>query len=360
MNCLNGSDRQTPARAGSSSSSSCALQSANTNLMCGSKSMKTVKNDPGYSLLQLLITVAVIAITVTFALIGITKARASMRLSNSARQFAAYAERARADAVRRHGVTILQQVNETTYSVTMDFDGSGTVTTQEFTTQSGVSINFPRTVTFDWRGRTPVETSIGFTNESGSSNVAITGSGDVTVGAEIFHDGSIPPITLNGSGGSVVPDPTPTPGSSPAPSPSASPTVTPTPDPSASPTPYPSPTATPTSSPTPAPTPTPTATPTPAPTATPTPAPCTMSVSPTAKTISQNSSGTISVYVSNASGSTTINATSSNSGQIQVSPSSALVTGSNPATFTITVKKESGSVSFSSSCGSQIVNITVP
>ena len=360
MNCLIGSDRQTPARAGSSCSSSGAPQSANRNSMCGSKSVKTGKNDRGYSLLQLLITVAVIAIAVTFALMGITKARASLRLSNSARQFAVYAERARADAVRRHGVTILQQVDGSTYSVTMDFDGTGTVATQNFTTESGVSVNFPRTVTFDWRGRTPVETSIGFSNESGSSNVAITGSGDVTVGAEIFHDGSIPPITLNGSGGSVVPDATPYPGSSPTPSPSA--TSTPTPNPSASPTPTPDPAATPTPTPAPTPTPTPapTPTPTPAPTATPTPAPCTMNVSPTAKTIAQNSSGTISVSVSNGSGSTTISASSSNSGQIQISPSSATVTGSNPATFTVTVKKTSGSVSFSSSCGSQTVNITVP
>src|SRR6185295_17065078 len=148
---------------------------------------------------QLLITVDVIAIVSAFAFMGITSARANIRLSNSVRQFAGYSERARADALKRHDTTSLQQVNATSYSITMDFNGSGTVSTQTFTTEDGVAVNFPRTIVFDWRGRTPIETSVGFSNESGSSNVDITGSGDVTIDAQIFHDGSIPPVTLNGS-----------------------------------------------------------------------------------------------------------------------------------------------------------------
>jgi hypothetical protein len=73
----------------------------------------------------------------------------------------------------------------------------------------------------------------------------------------------------------------------------------------------------------------------------------------------QNGSGTISVVVSNSSGSTTITATSSNSGQIQVSPSSKTVNGETPAVFTVTVKKQSGSVTLNSSCGSRTVTVTV-
>src|SRR5215831_5511146 len=145
----------------------------------GSQPMNRRTVESGFTTLQLLITVAIIAIVVAFALMGITSARASIRLSNSARQFAGYVEQARADAVRRHHTTTIQQVRATSYSITMDFDGSGTASTQTFSTESGVSINFPRTVVFDWRGRTPVETSVGFNNESGSSNVDITGSGDI-------------------------------------------------------------------------------------------------------------------------------------------------------------------------------------
>jgi hypothetical protein len=76
-------------------------------------------------------------------------------------------------------------------------------------------------------------------------------------------------------------------------------------------------------------------------------------------TIISNGSGTINVHLNNFSGSGTISANSSNSGQIQVSPASQTVNGTAFATFNITVKKQNGSVTFSSSCGSQLVNITV-
>src|SRR5262245_47313255 len=167
-------------------------------------------NETGYSMLQMLITLTVGVIVAAFAFLGIVSARASLRLSGSAREFAVLVERARTDAVKRHDTTTIAQVDASNYSVTMDFTGNGTVTTQTFSVKSGVSVNFPRTIVFDWRGRIPVETSIGFTNESGSSNVDITGSGDITIDAQIFHDGSIPPTTLSGPGGSVIPDPTPT------------------------------------------------------------------------------------------------------------------------------------------------------
>ncbi|HKU73617.1 MAG TPA: hypothetical protein VJR02_06845, partial [Pyrinomonadaceae bacterium] len=61
-----------------------------------------------------------------------------------------------------------------------------------------------------------------------------------------------------------------------------------------------------------------------------------------------------------SSGSTTVTATPSNSGQIQVSPTSKVLSGVDAASFTVTVKKQSGSVTFSSSCGSHTVDITVP
>jgi hypothetical protein len=76
-------------------------------------------------------------------------------------------------------------------------------------------------------------------------------------------------------------------------------------------------------------------------------------------TIISNGSGSVTVHLNNFSGSGTISATSSNSGQIQVSPASQTVNGSTSATFNITVKKLNGGVTFSSSCGSQVVNITV-
>lgn len=325
----------------------------------------------GITSLQLIITITIGLIVCAFAVVGITSARAQIRRTNSARQFAALVERARADSVRRHAASgqeaSIQQINESTYAVTMDFDGTGALTTQDFSTESGVRINIPGgSFRFDWRGRVANEVNVGFSNRivgiDYSNNVNISGSGDVTMDLEIFADGSIPTPALSGVGGNPIADPTPTPGASPDPSPEVSPSPSESPTPSDSPTPSQTPTPTPTPVPTPTPTPLPTPTPTPLPSPTPTPtvAPCSLSASPTSVTISQNGSGNISVHLNNFSGSGTISASSSNSGQIQVSPGSAMVSGSSSASFTVSVKKQNGSITFSSTCGSQTVPVTVP
>jgi hypothetical protein len=253
-----------------------------------------------------------------------------------------------------------------TYSVTMDFGGGGNVTTQTFPLETNVTfITSLQTITFDWRGRIPSEISVGFSNESGTANVNITGSGDVTIDSEIFHDTSVPHVTYNTNvNGDVIADPTPTPAGSPSviPTPNPSPTASPTPTatPTATPTPTPKHDHSPTPTPTATPTPTPNSSPTPTPSPSPTPTPCSLIVTPSSLTVVQNGSDTILVTTSNASGSTTVTATPSNSGQIQVSPTSKVVNGVDVATFTVTVKKQSGSITFSSSCGSQTVDIDVP
>ena len=298
---------------------------------------------------------------------GITRARASMRLSNSTRQFAAYVERARADAVRRHGQASVEMLTNSTYRVTMDFNAGGAVTSQTFSLEKNVTfITELKTITFDWRGRVPAEMSVGFGNEAGTANVNITGSGDVTIDSESFHDASVPHVTYNANvSGDVVPDPAATPAdgssSTPTPSPTDSPTDSATPSPSASPTATPKNGGGNQSSPTPTPTATPSSTPTtsPSPTSSPTPPanPCSITVTPNPLTVVQNGSGVVSAVLNNFSGSATITATSGNSGQIQVSPGSRTVTGSASATFTITVKRQSGSVTFDSVCGSNTVSV---
>src|SRR2546428_6124430 len=82
----------------------------------------------GFSLLQLLVVVAVVAVISGVAVLNIASARAHFRRSYSPRQFASYVERARCDPVRRHDSTTIQQIDATTYAVTMDFNSSGTAT----------------------------------------------------------------------------------------------------------------------------------------------------------------------------------------------------------------------------------------
>lgn len=350
------------------------------------------RRERGFAFMQLIVTVAVIAIVSGFAIMGITRARASMRLSASERELAGYLEKARTDSIRRHAsepvnagdpdlrATISVSANGgKTYTVTMDFDKDGvldaprTISLQSGVTFSGVA----HAVSFNWRGRTNGEISIGLINELGStSNINITGSGDITLNTEVFQDDDIPGVTLNNSNvagdvieddpatsgfsdQTVTPTSTPDPNGTPTPTPTTTPTPTPTSTTTPTPTPTPTSTTTPTPTPTTTPTPTPTATPTP--TTTPTPVPCSMSVSPSSLSLAQNAGSTVNVTISNLNGSGTVSASSSNSAQIRVSPSSRALAGSGTVSFSVTVKKQSGSVSFASSpnCGSKTVAITV-
>jgi Tfp pilus assembly protein FimT len=327
--------------------------------------MKFANDNRGFSTIQLIITLAIMAIITGFAVMGIVRARANLRLSNSAREFAAHVERARADAVRRHNNAVVQTLNTSTYSVTMDFDNTGTVTTRNFTLREGVVFTTGvKSITFDWRGRIPQEESFGFSNGSNTLSVGITGSGDVTFDAQFFHDGSLPPVALNGPGGSVIPDP----GGSPSPAASPTPTPTPTPDPNATPDPNPSPTPTPdpnatpdpNPTPTPNPNPTPTPTPTPDPGPTPTPQPCTIVASPTSMSIIENGSAGVIVHRTNVTGTGTIFAESGNGGQVQVTPSSRSVSGTQTVGFAVTVKKQNGAITFTSAgCTSTTVDVII-
>lgn len=205
----------------------------------------------GFTLIQLLIAVAVIAIVSAFAIINIASARQSMRLSSSARELANYLEKARADSIRRRAITTSTQASvqiidvtpRTTYRVTMDFDGNGTMEARDISLQQGVqfasSLTLPLTITFDWRGRTANNIpDLGMLNMNGTSQptwVHVGGGGDVTVNGDNF----IPSSNVNTSLSATLPTPTPLPTPSPTPTPSSSPTPTPTPSPSPTPTPTP-------------------------------------------------------------------------------------------------------------------------
>lgn len=144
----------------------------------------------GIGLVEVVIVVAIVGIISVFALIYFRKAGASIRLQNSVRQLASYMEKARVDAVRRHGSSSVIFTNTNTYVVRMDFNSTGAVSDRTFTFQKDVqlaSADLPN-VSFDWRGRTStagticVTTfSVKSTNPNEGLSVDVSGSGDVTV-----------------------------------------------------------------------------------------------------------------------------------------------------------------------------------
>jgi len=187
------------------------------------------REDSGIGLLELVIVVAVIAIVSAFAVMGVTRARAAVRLQNSARLLAGNVEKARIYAIRRHRSARVEFTSDNTYTLTMDFGGTGNDDAVRsyrldgdviITNADGTPIstaNLPL-IDFDWRGRTTqCFTNIRMQNINGeSSRLSVSNSGDITVNSnlgETISPGSYSSVNQTSD---VAPDTTVS-GSSPAP-----------------------------------------------------------------------------------------------------------------------------------------------
>ena len=282
------------------------------------------RRQQGFTVVQMVVTLAVAAILLGFSAMGIARVRGSMRLTSASDDLTQYLEKARQDSIRRHAESTgaaLPSADRTasitfqsasSYIVTMDFDGDGTVEAGEqrtFTLPDGVEFpaalitNPVKTITFDWRGRPSEEVSTTLSSSYGSKTVSVSesgsiasfdthqlsgfdlagmpspdavpksdlggsgsgdagegdGGGDTGNGKDKKNDppAEEPPPTDpgpgngNGNGKDKKNDPPPNPTPEPPP-PTPAPTVNPTPPPATTPTPKPSPTPTPTPTPTPA------------------------------------------------------------------------------------------------------------
>ena len=329
---------------------------------------RTTRQQRGFTITQMVVTLVIIAITSTAGVLAIKGARAEFRLQNNARLFATYVEKARADAIRRHAAAGQESSIETfgpgstTYAITMDF-GAGTVETRNFDLDSGLSFSTAgKKVTFDWRGRIAEAWVFQIFSDylARSLPVDVSGSGDITVGEQHFPDQLIPPVEIAEVTGDV--DSTPTPTATPTPTPSGTPPLDGGGDPEATPT--PTPTATPT--PTPnnngngngpgdnngngngnnSPTPTPTPAASPSPTATPA-AQCVSSISPSTLSLSQSDdtkkSGSAVFTMLNATGTRTISASiAGNGNSLTLGVSLLRIDGSGSSVITVTTKNGAG------------------
>ena len=164
----------------------------------------------GFSAVELVLTATVLAVVTGVGLLGITRARANVRLSGAARQFASYIEKARISSIRNHAddaterASITINADKSSYNVTLDLDGDGDLDTTTVNLPSGVAFDTVETIAFDWRGRTLSTVSgvtssnaqVSFRLQYGSDiiSIDITGSGDVTIDSRVFDD-SVPNVT---------------------------------------------------------------------------------------------------------------------------------------------------------------------
>ena len=160
------------------------------------------RDDRGFTILQTIVALAIMGVICSFAIIGLTRAKANLRLQNSVRQLSSYLEKARLDAIKRHDSSSVVFTDTSTYVVTMDF-GSG-VSTRTLQFESGVSIvssSLPN-VSFNWRGRTQsCTTRFTVQNDPGEQSwVAVSDAGDVTVNSDVDSlPGGVSYATVNGT-----------------------------------------------------------------------------------------------------------------------------------------------------------------
>jgi len=165
---------------------------------------KTLSNAAGVTVLELLIVMMMIAVMSGFALMQIVGARQVMIRANAAQEFVGYLEKARRDSVRRRPVPTTAEmaqvsiVNATYYSVTIDADGNGAldapkVISLPVNTDLQFNGSFPRTIYFDWRGRTvnstgtisPVSTITISSSAYGSTSINVSDAGQAVIDAAI-------------------------------------------------------------------------------------------------------------------------------------------------------------------------------
>lgn len=158
----------------------------------------------GFSLPELLIVIVLIGIVSSFALISFQTSNKSFELAGATRTLSTYLEKARVDSVRRHGdangANIVANIvfnSTTSYTVNIDFGGTGTPTARTITLPTGTTLRYtlppantsidpsstPITIAYDWRGRAGTTVLLTLTDSTagvGSSTVVVGPAGDVS------------------------------------------------------------------------------------------------------------------------------------------------------------------------------------
>ena len=162
-----------------------------------SKTKSRLSCADGFSFPELLIVVTIISIVSSFALISFQNSNKSFKLAGATRTLSGYLEKARVDSVRRHGGASVDINSSTSYTVNIDFGGSGVVTARTITLPEGTSLLYtlppastsidpsttPMTLNYDWRGRPGTTVLLTLTDSTagvGSSTVSVGSVGDVS------------------------------------------------------------------------------------------------------------------------------------------------------------------------------------
>jgi prepilin-type N-terminal cleavage/methylation domain-containing protein len=133
----------------------------------------------GFTLIELSIVLAIVAVITGLALFTFTGAKVDLQRQGIAREFKVYLERARFDSVKRRAALEADQARivlngPSSFTARIDFDGDGSLGTNDsrlvdFRQRSGTQIvvsneglAYPVTIRFDQRGQVRVTDNLGF------------------------------------------------------------------------------------------------------------------------------------------------------------------------------------------------------
>ena len=156
----------------------------------------------GFSLLELIVLIAIIGVVSTLALSNYMKSNRSLNLSGGTRNLSVYMEKARIDSIRRHGGASIDFNDTASYTVNIDFSGKGIPTARTITLPAGTRLSYslppattnidpsvtPITITYDWRGRTSGTIVLNLTDSiagDSSSTVVVGTSGDISADSTV-------------------------------------------------------------------------------------------------------------------------------------------------------------------------------
>lgn len=190
--------------------------------------------EDGFSLIEVLIVMLILAILTTITLMGIVQARSSFQFSNAVTSLQTHLERALSDAKRRNAKgdarATVRVLSPRSYQVKIDFDGDGNSETQTIELPPQTSFLYdsgsPPQATIDWRGNI-AEGNVTFVLKSDDgqiSEVKLTNRGDSSTNAEfpVLPTVSVTPMSADVKASTVLvgnttfnphasPTPTPTP-----------------------------------------------------------------------------------------------------------------------------------------------------
>lgn len=169
------------------------------------RALRTTTGQRGFSMLELLIVLAIVIVGATLASMQAARAQRTFRLASAEREFTSYVQKARVDSLRRRARSAAEQASVSVsaaqpdrYTVTMDF-GRG-FQTRVVRLPHGVTFNTTNNIniSFDWRGRATNDINLAMTNgESTTPMMRVRRSGDVMNTNQSYYSPASVSLQLN-------------------------------------------------------------------------------------------------------------------------------------------------------------------